>query len=69
MLQKLIILRVIGRIFLKVLENMKRSGAVFSASMLWLSHLVCEFINLLCRSSEAAADQASDYGKKDRHFA
>jgi hypothetical protein len=48
MLQKLIILRVIGRTFFKVLIDMKRSGAVFSASMLWLSHLVCDFINFCC---------------------
>ena len=47
MLQKLITLRVIGRIFLKVLVDM-RSGAVFSASMLWLSRLVCDFINVCC---------------------
>lgn len=45
MLQTLIILRVIGRIFLKVVVDMKRSGAVFSASMLWLSQLVCDCIN------------------------
>jgi len=48
MLQKLIILRVIDRIFLKGLVDMKRSGSVFSASMLWLSHLVCDFIHFCC---------------------
>jgi hypothetical protein len=46
MLQKMIILRVI--VFLKVLVDTKRSGAVFSASMLWLSRLVCDFINFCC---------------------
>lgn len=33
---------------LKVLVDMKRSGAVLLASMLWLSHLVCDFINFCC---------------------